>query len=343
MSDKNIQRNVDLSGMNTLGIRAVAPVFIDLKDSEQLVNLYKEGFFEEYSPLILGGGSNILFKNSPGKAVLKVSIPGIDFEKRSEGEVFVTASAGVVWHDLVSWAVKNDFGGIENLALIPGTVGAAPIQNIGAYGVELNQVFEKLTAFDLTSGKFKIFKNSECDFGYRDSIFKRDLKRKVVVTDVTLRLTTTSHRIIDSYYALQDYFSGHGITEPAVADIFNAVIYIRKSKLPDPELLGNAGSFFKNPFVNIRILKKLQQSYPGIPYYMGGDEMVKIPAGWLIEQAGWKGKQSGNVGTFKNQALVIVNFGGATGEEVYNHARKIQASVQEKFGIELTPEVNVIE
>lgn len=339
-----VQKNIDLSEMNTLGIKAVASTFIDLKHRNHLVKLNEEGFFDEFSPLILGGGSNILIRKDPEVPVLKVSTKGIEIVQEKGSTVLVRASAGVVWHDLVSWAVEKGLGGIENLALIPGTVGAAPIQNIGAYGIELNQVFEKLTAFDISAGKFVIYKKSDCDFGYRDSIFKRKLKGKIIVTDVTLQLQKESfYQVNDSYYALQDYLKSNNILSPSVKDIYEAVINIRRSKLPDPKLLGNAGSFFKNPFITQKTLARLQQASPKIPFYPADNELVKIPAGWLIEQAGWKGKRFGNVGTYKNQALVIVNFGGATGQEVFSHARKIQASVQEKFGIELTPEVNIVE
>ncbi|MEX0649244.1 MAG: UDP-N-acetylmuramate dehydrogenase [Balneolaceae bacterium] len=338
-----MQKNKDLSRMNTLGIRAVASSYVDLQNSSQLVHLKNEGFFENHSPLILGGGSNILLKNNPQNPVLKISIPGIEIKKEFNGDVLVKTAAGVTWHDLVTWTVENNLGGIENLALIPGTVGAAPIQNIGAYGVELNQVFETLTAFDIATGTFKTFAQSECAFAYRDSIFKRELKNKVIVTDVTLRLSRPPHPITDSYYALQDYFREQSITSPSIKDVYDAVIYIRKSKLPDPAFLGNAGSFFKNPFINQSVLTELQEEYPEVPFYPADDNLVKIPAGWLIEKAGWKGKRIGNVGTFENQALVIVNFGGATGQEIFDHAQKIQGSVQNKFGIELTPEVNVVE
>lgn len=338
-----IRRHVDLSRFNTLGIKADAYHFIDITLTEHLKALYREGFFTNNDPFILGGGSNILIKSDLTRPVLKISIPGIEIHEVQGDKVIVKAGAGVIWHDLVKWCVDRNLGGIENLALIPGTVGAAPIQNIGAYGVELKDVFHSLHAFIPKTGTVQTFKESDCDFGYRNSIFKNELKGKVVVTDVYLTLQKRSHEIEDSYYALRQYFEEKNLLKPGIEDVFHAVVDIRRSKLPDPDLIGNAGSFFKNPVVNPAIFERLKREYPDIPSFPAGDGKIKIPAGWLIEQAGWKGKKVGNVGTYKNQALVIVNHGGAGGEEIYRHALKIRKSVSDLFGIELVPEVNIVD
>lgn len=338
-----IQNNIDLSSLNTLGVHAQASIFMEITNKEQLHSLYDQDFFKIYRPFILGGGSNILLKKNPDRTVVKVSLKGIEKKHETDTNVVVTVAAGEIWHDVVTWAVEQKFGGIENLALIPGTVGAAPIQNIGAYGVELSEVFESLTAFHINEGEFKLYSKEDCQFGYRDSVFKHALKGYVIITEVSFRLTRNQHRLEASYYALQEYFNEKGIVNPGIKEIYDAVISIRKSKLPDPELIGNAGSFFKNPIVDINVLKTLEMSYPGVPSYPVNQNSVKIPAGWLIEKAGWKGKKVGNVGTYENQALVIVNFGNADGDEIFAHAQRIQQSVKQMFGIELAPEVNIIE
>jgi UDP-N-acetylmuramate dehydrogenase len=337
------QRNIDLAPYNTLGVQAKAQIFYTIAEAEQLKTLSNKGLFREKSPFILGGGSNILIKSDLKQPVLKILIPGIEVIDVNDREVWVKAGAGVVWHDLVRFCVENGYGGIENLALIPGTTGAVPIQNIGAYGVELKDVFQSLSAFIPKTGDMKVFKAEECKFGYRDSIFKNQLKGKVIVTDVTLRLEKSPHKIEDSYYALRQYFESENVTQPTIQDVYDAVVSIRRSKLPDPALIGNAGSFFKNPIVSKEVYENLKNEFSDIPSFPADQNRVKIPAGWLIEQAGWKGKKVGNVGTYKNQALVLVNHGGATGEEVYEHAMNIQESVKSLFGIELVPEVNVIE
>ncbi|MCH8547508.1 MAG: UDP-N-acetylmuramate dehydrogenase [Balneolaceae bacterium] len=339
-----VQQNVGLKPYNTLGIDAVANSFIEVTDQDTLGKLYKEGFFSDQKfPIILGGGSNVLLKGDPKSPVLKISIPGIRVTDESDHFVRIEAGAGVNWHELVTWAVERNFGGIENLALIPGTTGAAPIQNIGAYGVELSDTFESLRAFLPESGEFNTFYYTDCEFGYRDSIFKRELKGKAIITGIVLKLRKSPHRINDSYYALKNHFNEAGVSRPVIRDVYDAVVSIRRSKLPDPSVLGNAGSFFKNPVVDKSFFETLEKRYPEMPSFPAGDGLIKIPAGWLIEQAGWKGKRIGNVGTYRNQALVIVNHGDATGEEIFGHAIRIQKSVQQKFDIELVPEVNILE
>ncbi|MCG2589013.1 UDP-N-acetylmuramate dehydrogenase [Rhodohalobacter sulfatireducens] len=345
MNRSNPQKktDVDLTSFNTLGVSAVANNFVDVECPKDLYELYEGGFFEHDCPFVLGGGSNILFLENPAQPILKVSIKGKDIIEDSSGRLKVKIGAGENWHEFVTWAVKNNYGSVENLALIPGTVGAAPIQNIGAYGVELDEVFDSLELFDMRDGIFKTFQKEECRFGYRDSIFKKALKRVVVVTRVTLNLTTENHQIEDSYKSLQSYLSEKRITEPSIKDIYEAVIDIRRSKLPDPNLIGNAGSFFKNPIINRKQFEELHKRYDEMPFYELNSEEIKIPAAWLIEKTGWKGKRIGDVGTYKNQALVIVNHGNATGSEIFSFSKKIQHSVFEEFGIELVPEVNIVE
>ncbi len=338
-----IKKDVNLRAMNTLGVESTANTFVEILDKNQLLKLADESFFEEFNPFVIGGGSNILLKSNPSRPILKVSIPGIEIRQESTSHVLVKIGAGVEWHSLVQWAVSRNFGGIENLALIPGTVGAAPIQNIGAYGVELEQVFEQLEAFLIDSKSFKTFSHDECQFGYRDSIFKRELKGKAIVTSVTLKLNKEPHLIHAEYYALKNWLLEHQIIKPLIKDVFDAVVSIRQSKLPSPSLLGNAGSFFKNPVVEKSMFENVKKRYSEMPSFPAPGGRIKIPAGWLIEQAGWKGKKEGNVGTYVNQALVIVNHGGATGEEIYEFAMRIRKSVMEKFGIQLTPEVNILE
>ncbi|MEX0945157.1 MAG: UDP-N-acetylmuramate dehydrogenase [Balneolaceae bacterium] len=337
-----IQKDVPLNDLNTLGLPSIAPLFVNVTKREDLSDLYQEGFFSSYSPFILGGGSNIVLSEKLNHPVLKISISGVEILLEEKDDARIRIGAGENWHNFVNWAVNKGYGGVENLALIPGTVGAAPIQNIGAYGVEIKQVFESLLAFDMRDGTFKRFYKNQCKFGYRDSIFKRELKGKCIVVEVTLLLKHENHDPNITYSGLREALNDKGIQDPDIKDVFEAVVAVRRSKLPDPKVLGNAGSFFKNPIIEIELYEKLQNSRTGIPGYPVDDLHVKVPAGWLIEQAGWKGKQIGNVGTYKNQALVIVNHGNATGEEILNHAKTIQDSVRSMFGIELTPEVNII-
>lgn len=342
-TDSGIITEIDLSPYNTLGVSAVASKFVEINSRNQLPDLFEAGFFDGIQPFILGGGSNILFLDHPSKPILKVSIKGKEITEEDADSVKVQIGAGENWHQFVTWAVENNFGGIENLALIPGTVGAAPIQNIGAYGVELEQVFDSLELFDVRDGSFKTFSHGDCRFGYRDSIFKQELKNKIVVTNVTLKLSTKDHKIEESYRSLQLYLDEKGIENPSINDIYEAVIQIRTSKLPDPKSIGNAGSFFKNPIVSSEQFEELHDRYKEMPFYKMDYEKVKIPAGWLIEKTGWKGKRVGDVGTYENQALVIVNHGKATGSEILSFSKQIQNSVEKEFGIQLVPEVNIVE
>ena len=340
--DELVQHQVELQSLNTLGIPAKARLFVSVESVEQLQHILRETQIDEQRIFVLGGGSNILLANDFDGLVLQMDIKGKEVIKETEKHVWLRIGGGENWHRTVRYAVKKGWGGIENLSLIPGRVGAAPIQNIGAYGVELVDVFEELEAVELATAQNRKFQKEECEFGYRESIFKGPLKGKYAVTHITLKLDKNP-TINSSYGAIQSELEKRGIESPTIRDISDIVIDIRNRKLPKPENLGNAGSFFKNPIIDTQEFERLQQSFPEMPGYALGDETTKVPAGWLIEEAGWKGKVLGNTGTYKQQALVIVNHGGATAEEVLKLARKIQQSVKEKFEIDLIPEVNIID
>lgn len=315
--------------------------FIELNDISDLHNYFVDPTPNEY--LVLGGGSNMLFVNA--KTVLDIllmSILGKEIVLENEEYDLVEISAGENWHELVLWSLEQGYGGLENLSLIPGTVGAAPIQNIGAYGVELKDVLHSVNVYDIKEKRSFTLHNSECGFSYRDSIFKSFHKGKFIITGVTLKLRKNNFKINAGYGAISSELEKRKISNPSPKDISDVVIEIRQTKLPDPKVLGNSGSFFKNPIVAKSKLEQIQKNFESVPNYPVDDDQVKLPAGWLIERAGWKGKQVGNVGCHKNQALVIVNYGGATGQEIWDHALRVQDSVNKQFGIELTPEVNLI-
>ncbi len=334
-----IQENVSLLPYNTFGIPARAAHFAEIHTSEELRSALRSGIRPVF---ILGGGSNVLFTGDPGGLVLKNAIRGIEVTRRFRNKVWVTAGGGVVWHDFVLYAVQNGFGGVENLSLIPGTVGAAPVQNIGAYGVELKDVFVGLRAVELATGKEYWFSRAACRFGYRDSMFKHEGKGRFCITSVTFSLTAVNHRINVSYGDIRKTLEANGVVQPTIADVSRAVVQIRSSKLPDPARIGNCGSFFKNPETDRAVLERIRADHPQVPHYDLPDGRVKIPAGWLIEQCGWKGKRVGNTGAYEKQALVLVNYGGASGEEVKNLAYAIIASVEKVFGVRLEPEVNMV-
>ncbi len=295
----------------------------------------------ELPVLILGGGSNILFvKDFPG-LVIHQNSKGIELVAENDEQVEVTVAAGENWHQLVQFCVNKGWGGIENLSLIPGNVGAAPIQNIGAYGVELESVFSSLEALYIKTGEIRTFSKDECAFGYRDSIFKKELKGEVIIISVNLILQK-NQQVQLSYKALSDYLEKNRINNPGIKEVSEAVIAIRQSKLPDPNEIGNTGSFFKNPVIPVSLFDDLKQKYPDIPAYPVSGEQVKVPAGWLIEKAGWKGKREGEVGMHAKQALVLVNYGKATGQDLWEFANKVKRSVHQQFDIDLTPEVNII-
>lgn len=337
------KKGVDLSEYNTMGVSAKAQHFLEITDKNQLNHLADSGFFDCENEFLFGGGSNILLKADLNRPVLHMAITGIEVLDESQNEIIVQFGAGEEWHSVVEWAVERNYGGIENLALIPGTTGAAPIQNIGAYGAELSDTFEKLEYFDTETNVFQTLTKEECYFGYRDSIFKRELKGRAIIASVTLKLAKSGHVVNSSYASLKSYLEEKEIYSPGIRDVFDAVVAVRKSKLPDPGLYGNAGSFFKNPVITNEIHQKLKESYPDMPSYQLENSYFKIPAGWLIDYAGWRGKKVGNVGCYENQALVIVNHGGATGKEIFEFAMKVQKSVKDLFSIELVPEVNIID
>ena len=335
-----ILQDYPLKKLNSFGIAVNSRFFVEVGSKEALKTMLNSKVAQENPLLILGGGSNILFtKDYPGMVILN-QIKGIEIIEESEDNVLVSANCGEVWQDLVEFCIAHNFGGIENLSLIPGSVGAAPIQNIGAYGVELKEVLVSVGVIDLTSGEERIFSNAECKFGYRDSIFKNEFKDRYFIHQVKLRLAKKPE-LNTSYGALNSMLEAKRIENPTIKDISEAVIEIRRSKLPDPSLLGNAGSFFKNPVVDKIDYEGLKLAFPNIPGYING-EQVKIPAAWLIEQCGWKGKRLGAIGVHEKQPLVLVNYGGGTGEQIKYLADDIKKSVARKFGLELEVEPRII-
>lgn len=291
--------------------------------------------------LVLGGGSNVLLTKDFDGMVICIRMLGIEKLHEDDEHVWVKAMAGEVWHNFVLWCIQKGYGGVENLSLIPGCVGAAPMQNIGAYGVEIKDTFDSLEAMDIETAELKTFTKAACKFGYRESVFKNEVKGKYIISSVTFRLTKQPMLNI-SYGAIQQTLQKHGITEPSIKDVSNAVIEIRSSKLPDPKKLGNSGSFFKNPEIPSSQFDQLKQTYPEMVGYPAPNNQIKVAAGWLIEQCGWKGKVVGHTGSHKDQALVLVNYGGATGDEIWQLALAIQQSVKDKFGIDIIPEVNIV-
>ena len=334
-----ILSNVSLKPYNTFGIDVAARKFVEVtsvKDlREVLKNLYASELF------ILGGGSNMLLTKDVEQTVLHINLKGIEVIQETATEVVVKAMAGENWHQFVLFCIDNDFGGIENLSLIPGNVGTAPIQNIGAYGVEIKDTFESCTALDIQTLELKTFSREDCKFGYRDSIFKNEVKGRYIITSVSFKLTKETHRLNTSYGSIDSFLEEKGIETPGIKDVSDAVISIRKSKLPDPKILGNSGSFFKNPVISKAKLTQLQKDFPEIPFYILDDGQVKIPAGWLIDRAGLKGYREGDAGVHKNQALVLVNYGKASGEEILSLSAKIQERIMNMFNIMITPEVNI--
>ncbi len=334
-----LQQHISLKPYNTFSIQVNADFFVDIKEESDLSELFKLIDQNAQDILVLGGGSNMLFTKDFDGLVVKISIPGISYEENGD-EVIVTAGAGVVWNDLVNFCVDKGFAGLENLTLIPGTVGASPIQNIGAYGVELKDVFDTCAAFDLATGKMVRFTHADCNFGYRESVFKNELKGKYIITSVTFKLNKKA-TIRTQYGAISDELVKRNITEPTIADVSKVVAAIRVSKLPDPSTIGNAGSFFKNPVIEIEQFDKLIAQFPDVVHYPAPAGKIKLAAGWLIEQCGFKGKTVGETGTWKNQALVLVNHGHASGQEVYDFSEQIINSVHAKFGVLLSREVNI--
>jgi UDP-N-acetylmuramate dehydrogenase len=335
-----VSHNISLKPLNTFGMDVIASQFVEITEASEISNLLKDPETKKLPRLILGGGSNILFTANFEGIVFRNRLKGIEVVQENEREVRIKAASGEIWHELVQYCIAHNYGGIENLSLIPGTVGAAPIQNIGAYGVELKDVFESLEALNLNDCTVRTFTAEECRFGYRDSIFKREAKDKYFILSVTLKLQKFPD-INTTYGAIQKMLESWGITDPGIADVSEAVCTIRRSKLPDPAVIGNAGSFFKNPEIATELFSELKKQYPDIHGYPAPSG-VKVPAGWLIESLGWKGKRVGETGSHKDQALVLVNYGHAKGAEVQALAMEIQRSVIDKYGIVLAPEVNII-
>ncbi len=339
------RKDTSLLPFNTFGIDVKADHLFHLRDRGELAEILAHPAFRIVSEdmsnmLILGQGSNILLTHDYSGVVIRNEIEGIRLLEENEDYVVLEAGAGVIWQDMVAYAVSRNLAGIENLTLIPGTVGAAPVQNIGAYGVEAAGVIVSVTGFHFATRGWLTLDNKECRFGYRDSIFKHELRNRMLITSVVLKLSKVLRPQL-GYGGIREALAERNITHPSLMDISDAVARIRRAKLPDPATLGNAGSFFKNPVVGEKELETLQRSFPGIRYFRQ-DELYKIPAGWLIEQAGWKGHRHGDAGCYDRQALVLVNYGSATGEEILHLAEEIKRSVYERFGINIEAEVNII-
>ena len=356
----NIQKNISLKPFNTFGIDAIAKRFVNISSFYELQQLIKK----EQDLFLLSGGSNMLLTQDIDKLVVHLNIKGISIDKETENEVYITANAGENWHEFVLWCVSQNYGGIENLSLIPGNVGTCPIQNIGAYGVEVKDTITKVEALEIATGKLHVFSNTDCDFGYRNSVFKNELKGKFIITSVSFKLSKKNHTLHDSYGAIQTEFEKRNIKKPTIKDISDVIIDIRNSKLPNPKEIGNSGSFFKNPVIDKKQFELLQKKYPTMPFYevkavtssaVEKSKLItqnlstplkassyKVPAGWLIEQCGFKGKRFGDAGVHSKQALVLVNYGNATGKEIYNLAQEILKTVKSTFAISLEIEVNVI-
>lgn len=339
----NIQSHASLKPYNTFGIDADARYLVEINHADDINTLLQLTDFIGVPKLILGGGSNVLLCHDFDGLVIKMNIQGIEVLRENDDHVYLLVGAGVDWHELVLFCIERGYAGMENLSLIPGTAGAAPMQNIGAYGVELEQVFESLTAVHTLTGERRTFSHADCQFGYRESVFKRELKGQYIITSVTFRLDKrpTFHT---RYGAIQETLQEMGVLpdDLSIRAISEAVVRIRRSKLPNPAQIGNAGSFFKNPEIPKAQFDALKKQFAELPGYPIGDDLVKVPAGWLIEQAGWKGYRKGDAGVHTKQALVLVNYGNATGNDLLMLAEQVQDSVQQKFGVAITPEVNVV-
>lgn len=335
-----IQSNFSLKKFNTFGVEAKAKQFVAVHSMEDLKFILEQN--PNTKKLILGGGSNMLLTQDIDALVIHIDLKGKKITFENDDFVFVESQAGENWHDFVLWTLYNNFGGLENMSLIPGNVGTTPVQNIGAYGTEIKDTFEFCSAMNIKTQELVRFSNSDCHFGYRESIFKQEFKDQFVILSVTFKLTKKNHKINSSYGDIAFELEKKNIVNPSLIDISNAVISIRKSKLPDPEVLGNSGSFFKNPILFKSDFNKIHENFPEMKFYEISETEVKVPAGWLIEQAGFKGKRFGDAGIHKNQALVLVNYGNATGQEILNVSKSIQETIFKTFGINIEAEVNII-
>ncbi len=338
--EKSVSTNVSLKPYNSFGVEANAHYFFEAKTMDDLLWIVHDDHFK-LPKLILGGGSNVLLTKDFEGLVLKISFKEKWIEKSNEDHTLVSVMGGEVWHTFVQWTIQNGLGGLENLSLIPGNVGTTPVQNIGAYGVEIKDTFHHLEALNVETGEFEIFRKEECDFGYRHSIFKTKGKGKYIITRVFFQLTNRNHQLNTSYGAINKELETIG-KEASIQSISEAVINIRSSKLPNPAVIGNGGSFFKNPVVANSQFLALKEEFPEMVGYPSGSEQTKLAAGWMIEKAGWKNYRKGDAGVYEKQALVLVNHGNATGKEVLDLSIAIRKSVNETFGVILEPEINIL-
>ncbi|HEX8576440.1 MAG TPA: UDP-N-acetylmuramate dehydrogenase [Flavobacterium sp.] len=329
-----------LKNYNTFGIEAKAKKFVAVHSVAELATVLEQNKAEE--KFILGGGSNMLLTKDIDALVIHIDLKGKEIIKENDDFVWVESQAGENWHELVLYTIDHNLGGLENMSLIPGNVGTTPVQNIGAYGAEIKDTFVSCKAMDINTQEIKTFANAECKFGYRESIFKNAVKGQYIITSVIFKLTRRNHKINTAYGDITAELAKNNITHPTLKEVSNAVIAIRKSKLPDPKELGNSGSFFKNPILLKSDFEKIHQQFPDMKYYEVSETEVKVPAGWLIEQAGFKGKRFGDAGIHKNQALVLVNYGNATGQEILAVAKDVQDTVYRMFGIAIEAEVNIV-
>lgn len=336
-----IEKNYQVSSLTTMQVGSTVDYFVVVKELSELLEAISWGRDNHQEIFILGGGSNTVFSRSFSGLVIKNEIKGLSYEEQVDGSILVKAKSGESWSELVDYCVGHDWHGIENLALIYGTVGAAPVQNIGAYGVELKDVFYELEAVELTTGKLKVFTATDCAFGYRDSIFKQSLKGRYFIYSLTLRLDKKSPLKLD-YGSIREELIKRGKAEPSVKDVAEVVKSIRQSKLPDPLVLPNCGSFFKNVEIDFKTFSSLLADYPEMPSFSLPSGLVKIPTAWLIEQAGFKGRRLGPVSMYEKQALVLVNHGGATSGDILNLIDSVQKAVKNKFGLDIEPEVNIL-
>ena len=335
-----ILQHFSLKNYNTFGIEAFAKQFVSVHSSIELALILKQ--YSNEKKFVLGGGSNMLLTQDIDALVIHLDIKGKKIVQEDADFVWVEGQAGENWHEFVLWTIENNFGGLENMSLIPGNVGTTPIQNIGAYGTEIKDTFVSCEAMRIDTQEITTFDNKSCHFGYRESVFKNEVKDQYIITSVVFKLTKRNHKINISYGDINAELAKNNITNPTLKDVSNAVIAIRKSKLPDPKELGNSGSFFKNPIVSKKAFEAIHAKFPEMKYYDVSETEVKVPAGWLIEQAGFKGKRFGDAGIHKNQALVLVNYGNATGQEILNVSKTIQETILSTFGILIETEVNVI-
>ncbi len=336
----HIQHDISLKPYNTFGIDVKAKHFISVKSVEDLKSIFSSEEFPQ--KFILGGGSNMLLTKDIDALVIHLNLKGKTVLEQTKSEVLVKCQAGENWHEFVLWTLEKDFGGLENLSLIPGNVGSSPIQNIGAYGVELKDTFHSCDALNLKTLEIETFTNTECHFGYRNSSFKQQLKGQYIILNVIFNLSTKNHNLNTNYGAITSELEIRNINNPTIQDVSKAVITIRESKLPNPKEIGNSGSFFKNPVISKKAFVNLQKNFPDAPHYIISETEIKIPAGWLIEQAGFKGKTFGNYGVHKKQALVLVNYGGASGKNILDLSKLIQKTIALIFEINIEAEVNII-